>query len=217
MTLKSLHPCREWEGLSSPRCSQRLGMACNGATTPLCAVWPESRPSPRGLAKVASLSGGKPAATGLPTPCTIGRASPFSMIQAAKPNTLPCAAGGIVMVGPQSPTMTMPPAAQGSVFGFAPWIMLNGDARPMVHGVGKPVAAGLPPDNDATFARPLGDGRDSGQTAQSGVVAPLQAIPSLCEQRGEDNPSHSRQGCKDFNVMLLRLPRLRLLYRNELG
>ena len=34
----TLHPCRELEGLSSPRCSQRLGMACNGATTPLCAV-----------------------------------------------------------------------------------------------------------------------------------------------------------------------------------
>ena len=39
----------------------------------------------------------------------------------------------------QSPAMTMPPAAQGGVFGFARWIMLNGDARPMVHGVGKPV------------------------------------------------------------------------------
>ncbi len=38
MTWKSLHPCRELEGLSLPRCSQRLGMACNGATTPLCAV-----------------------------------------------------------------------------------------------------------------------------------------------------------------------------------
>ena len=48
---------------------------------------------------------------------------------------------------------------------------------------------------------------NSGQTAQRGVVAPLQAIPSLCEQRGEDNPSNSRQGCKDFHVMLLLLPR----------
>ena len=54
-------------------------------------------------------------------------------------------------------------------------------------------------------------GANLGQTAQSGVVAPFKAIPSLCEQRGEDDPSHSRQGCKDFHVMLLLLPRPPLL------
>ena len=108
----------------------------------------------------------------------------------------------------QSPAMTMPPAAEGGVFGFARWIMLNGDARPMVHGVGKPVTTGLPSDDNGALAGLLGDRRNSGQIAQRGVVAPFQAIPSLCEQRGEDNPSHSRQGCEDFHVMLLRcLPR----------
>ena len=67
--------------------------------------------------------------------------------------------------------------------------------------------AGLPSDDNAALAGLLGDGRDSGQTAQSGAVAPLQAIPGLCEQRGEENPSNSRQGCKDFHAMLLLLPR----------
>ena len=111
--------------------------------------------------------------------------------------------------------MTMAPAPQDGVFGATSRIMLHGDSRPMVHGVGKPVMAGLPPDDDAAFARSLGDGRDSGQAAQRGVVAPLQGIPSLCEQRGEDDPSHSRQGCEELHVMLLCLPRLILCGRNE--
>jgi hypothetical protein len=56
---------------------------------------------------------------------------------------------------------------------------------------------------------------DSRQTAQGGVIAPLQNIPSLCEQRGEDDPSHSRQGCEDVHVMLLRLPRFGFLRRDS--
>ena len=60
-------------------------------------------------------------------------------------------------------------------------------------------------------------GANSGQTAQSGVVAPFKAVPSLCEQRGEDNPSNSRQGRKDFHVMLLLPPRPCLLCWNEPG
>jgi len=110
--------------------------------------------------------------------------------------------------------MTMPPAAQRGIFGLASRIVLDGNTRPVVHGVGKPVAAGLPADDNAAFARPFGHGRDSGQTAQSGVVAPQQGIPSLCEQRGEDDPSNSRQGCEDFHVML---PRSGILRRNKLG
>ena len=93
----------------------------------------------------------------------------------------------------------------------------NGDARPVVHGVSEPVTAGLPSDDNAALAGLLGDGRDSGQTAQSGVVAPFKAVPSLCEQRGEDNPSNSRQGRKDFHVMLLLPPRPCLLCWNEPG
>jgi hypothetical protein len=42
-------------------------------------------------------------------------------------------------------------------------------------------------------------------------------VEGFCEQRGEDDPSHSRQGCEDLHVMLLRLPRSGLFRRNEPG
>src|SRR5262245_44345683 len=80
-----------------------------------------------------------------------------------------------------------------------------------------PVVAGLSSDDDAAFARSLGDWRDSCQTAQGGVVTSLQRIEGFCEQRGEDDPSYSRQGCEDLHVMLLPLPRLGLLGRDQAG
>ena len=57
-------------------------------------------------------------------------------------------------------------APQGRVFRPADAVMLNGNAGPMVHGIGKPVVARLSSDHDAAFSRRLGDGCDSGQTAQ---------------------------------------------------
>lgn len=84
--------------------------------------------------------------------------------------------------------------------------MLNGDARPMVHGVGQSVMACLSSDDDAALARALGDRRDSCQAAQGGVVTPLQGIEHFCEQRGEYDPSHSRQGFKDLESCWLRCP-----------
>ena len=58
-------------------------------------------------------------------------------------------------------------------------------------------------------------GANSSQAAQRGVITPAPGIPSLCEQRGEDDPSYSRQGCEDLHVMLLCLPWLDLCGRNE--
>ena len=113
--------------------------------------------------------------------------------------------------------MAVTPASESGVFRVASGVVLNGDARPVVHGVGEPVMAGLSSHHDAALARPLGDRRDSGQTAQRGVIPSLQGVESFCEQRGEDDPSHSRQGCEDFHVMLLPLPRPGLLRRNEPG
>ena len=49
---------------------------------------------------------------------------------------------------------------------------------------------------------PLGDGPESRQNAQRGVVTSLQGIPGFCEQRGEDDPAHFRQGCEDLRVLL---------------
>src|SRR6516164_7022551 len=88
--------------------------------------------------------------------------------------------------------------------------MLHGDTCPMIHSVGEPVMTGLPPHDNAALAGTLGDRRDACQTAQSGVISSLQGIEGFCQQRGEDDPSHSRQGCEDLDVMLLPLPRLRL-------
>ena len=61
-----------------------------------------------------------------------------------------------------------------------------------------------------------GHRRDAAQVAQSVVVSPAQGFPSLCEQRGEDDPSDSRQGSEDRRVMLLHwVPRLALLAADE--
>jgi hypothetical protein len=95
--------------------------------------------------------------------------------------------------------------------------VLNGDARPMVHGVGQSVMACLSSDDDAALARALGDRRDSRQAAQGGVVTPLQGIEHFCEQRGEYDPSHSRQGFKDLESCWLRCPRLGFRGGNETG
>ena len=111
--------------------------------------------------------------------------------------------------------MAVASAAELGVFRSAARIMLHGDPRPMVDGVGEPVVAGLASDDDAALSGPFGDGRDSCQTAQGGVVPSLQGIPAFCEPRGEDGPSHSRQGCEDLRVMLLLLPRFGLLGGNK--
>lgn len=113
--------------------------------------------------------------------------------------------------------MTVTSASKGRVFQSASEVVLNGDARPMVHGVGQSVTASLSSDDDAALARALGDRRDSCQAAQGGVITPLQDIERFCEQRGKHDPFYSRQGCKDLHVMLLPLPRLGLRDRNEAG
>ena len=113
--------------------------------------------------------------------------------------------------------MAMTSASEFGVFGAAARIVLNGDTGPMVDGVGEAVVAGLSSDDDAALSGPLGDRRDFCETAQGGVVASLQGIRGFCEQRGEDGPSHSRQGCEDLRVMLLFLPWLGRLGWHEAG
>ena len=93
--------------------------------------------------------------------------------------------------------------AQFGVFCAASRIVLHGDARPVVEGIGEAVVAGLAAHDDATLAGTLGDRRDPCQTSQGGIISPLQRLPGFGEQRGEDGPSHSRQGCEDRRVMLL--------------
>src|SRR6516165_1151095 len=117
----------------------------------------------------------------------------------------------------QGAAMAVTATSEHGVFGSALWVNLHRDARPMVRGIGEPIIAGLSSDDNAAFARTLGNWRDSCQTAQGGVVASLQGIEGFCEQRGEDDPSHSWRGCEDLHVMLLFLPRLGLFGGNEAG
>ena len=111
--------------------------------------------------------------------------------------------------------MAVTPASESGVLGAALCIVLHGGARPVIHGVGESVVARLSSHDDAALTGPLGDRRDSCQTSQGGVITSLQGIEGFCEQRGEDDPSHSWQGCEDLHVMLLPLPRLGLLARDE--
>jgi hypothetical protein len=60
----------------------------------------------------------------------------------------------------QRPTMTVPAAFESGVFGPALGVMLDGNERPMVHGVAELAMAGLSSDDNAAFARPLGNRRD---------------------------------------------------------
>lgn len=102
--------------------------------------------------------------------------------------------------------MTVTLTSEPGVLHPASLVIVHCDARRMVQGVGERVVAGLSPDDDAALARALGNRSDSCQTAQSGVVRSLQGTEGLCQQRGEDDPSHSRQGCEDLNVTLVLLP-----------
>ena len=89
MTRRSSHPCREWEGPSSPRCSQKPRMPCSDAT---------------GYAALRSLAGVAPVTKRSGKSCVVVRrqachdrlanavyhwgegVSPFSTIRAAAPN-----------------------------------------------------------------------------------------------------------------------------------
>jgi len=102
--------------------------------------------------------------------------------------------------------MAVTSASEGGIFRAASGVALNCDARPMVHGVGESVMASLSSHHYAALARPLGDRRDPCQTAQGGVISSLQSIEGFCEQRGEDDPSHSRQGCEDLHVICFLCP-----------
>src|SRR5262249_4441037 len=117
----------------------------------------------------------------------------------------------------QRTAVTVTSASQCGVFGSASGVMLRGDAGPMVDGLGEPRVAGITPDNGAALTGALGNRRGSCQTAQGGVVTSPQSIVGFCQQRGEDDPSHSRQGCEDLRVMLLVLPRRGLLRWSEAG
>jgi hypothetical protein len=101
--------------------------------------------------------------------------------------------------------------SQSSVLGAAARIVLSGDARPMVEGIPEPRITGESSRDDTAFAGALGDRRSATKGPQGVIVSSLEGFPSLCEQRGEDDPTVSWQGCEDRSVALLVcLPRFTL-------
>ena len=99
--------------------------------------------------------------------------------------------------------MTMATGPQGSVFGLASWVMLDGGAGPVIESVAQTQMGGAAHKNDLALTGPLGNGSCATQTSQSVIVSVAQSFSGFCEQRGEDGPSHSRQGSQDRHVALL--------------
>jgi hypothetical protein len=98
--------------------------------------------------------------------------------------------------------------SQSSVLGVAASVVLNGDARPVIEGVLEPGITGKSSGDDTALAGALGDRCSATKGSQSVIVSSLEGFPSLCEQRGEDDPTVSWQGCEDRSVALLvYLPR----------
>src|SRR5271166_344435 len=77
---------------------------------------------------------------------------------------------------PKRPAMAMTSPSEFGVFGAAAGIALRSDTRPMLDGVGEAIMVGPSSDDDAALSGPLGDGRDSCQTTQGGVITSLQGM-----------------------------------------
>src|SRR5690349_15838870 len=101
--------------------------------------------------------------------------------------------------------MAVAAGAKSRIFRLASWIVLHGDARPMVDGVAQADVGGLAHEHDAALARSLGDGSHTRQASKRSIVSPLQGLDGLGQQRGEDNPSDSRQRSEDRHIARLRL------------
>ena len=107
--------------------------------------------------------------------------------------------------------MRMTPGTQSGIAASASGIVLCCHYCPVVDGCSQPVGASLSHLDATGFAAPFGDRSNPGQRAQGVVVSLLDGLVGLCEQRGEDDPSHPRQGAQDRRVALLGcLPRLGL-------
>jgi len=61
----------------------------------------------------------------------------------------------------------------------------------MVHRVGEPVMTGLSSDDNAALSRPLGDRRDSCQTAQGGGQAIVGNVTQAAREAAPEKPANS--------------------------
>ena len=83
--------------------------------------------------------------------------------------------------------MAVTAQAQSGVLGAAARIVLHCNACPVRSGASDYM-------RDAALSGTLGD---------SVIISSLEGFPSLCEQRGVDDPTVSRQGGEDRSVALL--------------
>ncbi len=105
--------------------------------------------------------------------------------------------------GSQRAGMAVATLAESGVLGLADRVELYGDARPMVERIAEAAVCGETSDDDLAFSGALGDRRHATKASQGMVVSPLQGFEGLCEQRGENDPTDSGQGCEDRRVALL--------------
>ena len=89
--------------------------------------------------------------------------------------------------------------------------MLGCDAGPVIDRCRQAVRTSFTHFDPTGFPAALGDWRDPSQSAQGVIISGLDGLMGLREQRGEDDPSYSRQRAQDRGVALLgRLPRFSL-------
>ncbi len=100
---------------------------------------------------------------------------------------------------------------------LSPWLHPELAALGLPAPRGHAGSPGIPAAEDVL--RELGERNDIIKRIHRGLTEKgwERGVEGFCEQRGEDDPSHSRQGCEDLHVMLLRLPRSGLFRRNEPG
>jgi hypothetical protein len=87
----------------------------------------------------------------------------------------------------------------------APLITLSADARPVIDSIPQSLVATLPHDNNVPLSTATGDWSYSGIAAQRVVISISERLGRLCEHRGGDHPTRSRQGKEECHVAMLTL------------
>ena len=110
--------------------------------------------------------------------------------------------------GPERAPVGMAAYTELGIAAAAQLVVLHGGPRPVIDGGAEAEVTSLAHHDDAALAAALGHGRHAAQRAERVVISLTQGLPGLGEQRGEDDPSDSRQGAQDRHVaLLLALPR----------
>ena len=81
--------------------------------------------------------------------------------------------------------------SQSRVLRAAATIVLHSDACPVVEGIPEPRITGESSRDETALAGAVGDRRSATKGPQGVMVSSLEGFPSLCEQRGEDDPTVS--------------------------